>query len=284
MERAKLGGTCLHTGCIPTKTLRSSADVLEMSGRLAEFGITGECALKADMPAIVNRKRKVTATLQTGLEKTCAQLKVRVVYGKAELVSAKLVRVTTAAVSYTHLDVYKRQIQGDPVYLFIYIDITDITEQRVLQKKLEERSELLRNALEMAERANRAKSDFLSRMSHDIRTPMNAIMGMLSIAKKSWDDPDRVRDCLDKVENSARFLLALINDILDMAKIESGKAILKKKAFDFAAFTRNLAAMFYGQAETKQVRFQVLLGRKMCIRDRCMSCHAGYDGSPPRGP
>jgi len=57
VERAKLGGTCLHTGCIPTKTLRSSADVLEMSGRLAEFGITGECALKADMPAIVNRKR-----------------------------------------------------------------------------------------------------------------------------------------------------------------------------------------------------------------------------------
>ena len=96
VERAKLGGTCLHTGCIPTKTLRSSADVLEMSGRLAEFGITGECALKADMPAIVNRKRKVTATLQTGLEKTCAQLKVRVVYGKAKLVSAKLVRVTTA--------------------------------------------------------------------------------------------------------------------------------------------------------------------------------------------
>ena len=57
---------------------------------------------------------------------------------------------------------------------------------------------------------------------------MNAIMGMYSIAKKNWDDPDRVRDCLDKVENSARFLLALINDILDMSKIESGKAILKK--------------------------------------------------------
>lgn len=96
VERAKLGGHMPAHGCIPTKTLRSSADVLEMSGRLAEFGITGECTLKADMPAIVNRKRKVTATLQTGLEKTCAQLKVRVVYGKAELVSAKLVRVTTA--------------------------------------------------------------------------------------------------------------------------------------------------------------------------------------------
>lgn len=154
-------------------------------------------------------------------------------------------------------------IQGDPVYLFIYIDITDITEQRELQKKLEERSELLRNALEMAERANRAKSDFLSRMSHDIRTPMNAIMGMLAIAKDSWGDPDRVRDCLDKVESSAKFLLVLINDILDMSKIESGKAILKKKPFDFAAFTKNLATMFYSQAEKKRVRFQVLLGRSV---------------------
>lgn len=96
VEQGKLGGTCLHTGCIPTKTLRSSADVLEMGGRLAEFGITGECALKADMPAIVNRKRKVAATLQTGLEKTCAQLKIRVICGKAELVGAKLVRVATA--------------------------------------------------------------------------------------------------------------------------------------------------------------------------------------------
>lgn len=149
-------------------------------------------------------------------------------------------------------------IRGDPVYLFIYIDITNITEQGVLQKKLEEHSELLRNALEMAERANRAKPGFLSRMSHDIHTPMNAIMGMLSTAKESWDDSDRVRDCLDKAESSARFLLALINDILNMSKIESGKAILKKKTFDFAALTRNLAAMFYGQAEKKQVRFQVL--------------------------
>ncbi len=96
VERAKLGGTCLHTGCIPTKTLRSSADVLDTGSRLAEFGIAGECSLRADMPAIVTRKRKVTATLQTGLEKTCAALKVRVIHGTAELVNAGLVRVRTA--------------------------------------------------------------------------------------------------------------------------------------------------------------------------------------------
>lgn len=148
-------------------------------------------------------------------------------------------------------------VRGDPVYLVVYIDITDITEQRELQKKLEERSEMLRNALEMAERANRAKSDFLSRMSHDIRTPMNAIMGMIAIAKESPEDPRRVLDCLGKVETSANFLLALINDILDMSKIESGKMVLRKKAFDFAGFIRNLTTMFYAQAQKRGIRFQV---------------------------
>ncbi len=146
---------------------------------------------------------------------------------------------------------------GDPIYLVIYIDITDITEQRELQKELEERSVMLRSALEMAERANLAKSDFLSRMSHDIRTPMNAIMGMVAIAKESMGDPRRVADCLDKVESSAKFLLSLINDILDMSKIESGKMVLKKKTFDFAAFIGSITTMFYVEAEKRGINFHV---------------------------
>ena len=68
IERAPLGGTCLHTGCLPTKTLRSSADALDTVARLREFGIAGDCTATPDMSAIVARKRKVTATLQTGLE------------------------------------------------------------------------------------------------------------------------------------------------------------------------------------------------------------------------
>lgn len=151
----------------------------------------------------------------------------------------------------------------DPVYLVVYIDITDITEQKELQKRLEERSEMLRSALEMAERANRAKSDFLSRMSHDIRTPMNAIMGMIAIAKDSLDDTTCVEDCLNKVETSAKFLLSLINDILDMSKIESGKMILKKKYFDFAVFIRNITTMFHAQAQKKGVRFRVTVGEDL---------------------
>lgn len=96
IERAHLGGTCLHTGCIPTKTLRSSADALDTVARLKEFGIAGGCDAVPDMPAIVARKRKVAATLQTGLEKAAAQLKVRVVRGEAALVNAGLVKVASA--------------------------------------------------------------------------------------------------------------------------------------------------------------------------------------------
>ena len=96
VERAQLGGTCLHTGCIPTKTLRSSADALETVARLKEFGIAGDCSVAPDMPAVVARKRKVTATLQQGLEKTAARLGVRVVRGEGRLVNAGLVRVASA--------------------------------------------------------------------------------------------------------------------------------------------------------------------------------------------
>lgn len=113
-------------------------------------------------------------------------------------------------------------IADDPLYLTVFIDITDITELRKLQKQLEERTELLNTALEAAKQANAAKSDFLSRMSHDIRTPMNAIVGMTEIAGKYLSEPKRVQNCLQKIHLSSRHLLSLINDVLDMSKIENG--------------------------------------------------------------
>ena len=89
--------------------------------------------------------------------------------------------------------------EGDePIYLIVYINITDITEQRELQKKLEKQSKQLKEALKSAEQANQAKSDFLARMSHDIRTPMNAIMGMATIAKAHVDERERILDCMEK--------------------------------------------------------------------------------------
>ena len=81
-----------------------------------------------------------------------------------------------------------------------------------------------------AERANRAKSEFLSNMSHDIRTPMNAIVGMTAIASANLDNTDQVKSCLKKIALSSKHLLGLINDVLDMSKIESGKLTLNMDA------------------------------------------------------
>lgn len=86
-----------------------------------------------------------------------------------------------------------------------------------------ETKQLLQDALARAENASLAKSDFLSKMSHDIRTPMNAIIGMTALAATALDRPERMRDCLDKIAVSSKHLLGLINEVLDMSKIESGK-------------------------------------------------------------
>lgn len=99
VERAEVGGTCLNWGCIPTKTIKASAEALETAGRLAEFGIVPEdgekARFRADMAAIVARKERVRKVLCTGLEKTCASLKVRLVRGQAEFAPGRTVLVRT---------------------------------------------------------------------------------------------------------------------------------------------------------------------------------------------
>nr|WP_249316781.1 histidine kinase dimerization/phospho-acceptor domain-containing protein [Gehongia tenuis] len=98
-------------------------------------------------------------------------------------------------------------IDGAPVYLLTYIDVTDLTELREMQAKLEEQKQQLQDALAGARKANAAKRDFLSRMSHEIRTPMNAIIGMTTIAAAHLDDRDRIEDCLGKTSFSSKHLL-----------------------------------------------------------------------------
>lgn len=110
VESAHLGGTCLNCGCVPTKTLKASAEALETARRAAEFGLTGACDLTVDMPAVVARKRRVTETLRGGLEKTCAKLKVRVLRGRGQVVSSSLVRVKGEDGSVT-------EVAGDKVIL-----------------------------------------------------------------------------------------------------------------------------------------------------------------------
>ena len=126
----------------------------------------------------------------------------------------------------------------------------DITE---LQQKEEEIKETIEAARNEAERSSQAKSDFLSNMSHDIRTPMNAIIGYTNIAKSHMDESDTVGDSLDKISSSSKYLLSLINDILDMSKIESGKIQLSTGDCDLSEIFSRIADITRSQAEKKSL-------------------------------
>jgi len=109
----------------------------------------------------------------------------------------------------------------------------------------------LKDALASAEQANKAKTAFLSNMSHEIRTPMNAIIGLDNIALNDPDTPERTRDYLTKIGTSAEHLLALINDILDMSRIESGRMVLKDEEFSLSKLLESINTMFSGQCMEK---------------------------------
>lgn len=132
-------------------------------------------------------------------------------------------------------------------------DVTDVVRQEQKQK------EELAAALVAAEQANAAKSDFLSRMSHEIRTPMNAIIGMSTIAIQALGDDEQVADCLSKIGISSRFLLSLINDILDMSRIESGKMLLKNEKIPTEDFINGVNSICYAQAEAKGVDYECIV-------------------------
>lgn len=118
-------------------------------------------------------------------------------------------------------------------------------------RREEEQREMLAQAVERAEAANHAKSDFLSRMSHDIRTPMNAILGMTSVATMHIDEKERVLDALEKITVSGKHLLGLINEVLDMSRIESGKVSLTESAFNLSDTIESLLTVFRSQMEVK---------------------------------
>nr|WP_296064493.1 ATP-binding protein [uncultured Mediterraneibacter sp.] len=132
-------------------------------------------------------------------------------------------------------------------YLLIFSDITN--EYHLRQKALED--------LKKAEKESRAKTDFLSNMSHEIRTPMNGIQGLLALARANVNDRNLMDAYLDRTEKLSQFLLTLINDILDISRIESGKMELEKEVFDLRELATRLDTMFRKTAEAKGIHWKV---------------------------
>ena len=133
--------------------------------------------------------------------------------------------------------------------LFVYVHYTDLL--------MRERNQRLELEKSVAEAQNRAKSVFLSNMSHDIRTPMNAIIGYTNLARREEGNPAPTQDYLDKIETSSQHLLALINDVLEMSRIESGKMDLENVETDLVDAMNKIRDMFAQQMAQKELRFSV---------------------------
>ena len=140
---------------------------------------------------------------------------------------------------------------------FIVVGLRNIDQQ--IREELEQKT-LLEEALGYANRANEAKSTFLSNMSHDIRTPMNAIVGFTELATRHIGDPERVEEYLSKIKTSGNHLLNLINDVLDMGRIEQGKLSLDEGPCDLNEVFAALEEILAPEVESKQLEFDVTTG------------------------
>lgn len=140
--------------------------------------------------------------------------------------------------------VYDRKTKRESVVVHGMILFRDTSEFH----SREEREKIqLQDAFRAADSASRAKTEFMNRMSHDVRTPINGIMGMLDIIRKNRQDEAKVDDCLDKINLSASHLLALVNDVLDMNKLESGKETIESASFDLTHLMDDVASLVNAQ-------------------------------------
>ena len=130
-----------------------------------------------------------------------------------------------------------------------------ISEMEEANKNLKKAKNIAIEALQTAENANKAKTDFLSNMSHDIRTPMNAIIGIISLIRHNAGDKEKVIEYADKIAISSQHLLGIINDVLDMSKIEAGKTVFKYSDFSILDSIEELNTIFHSQANEKNQSF-----------------------------
>ncbi|MCI8517848.1 MAG: response regulator [Hungatella sp.] len=148
-----------------------------------------------------------------------------------------------------------RRDDGSPIsFVGLFVDIDD---EKKMEQRLEQQKIDLQDALAAAQHANRAKTTFLNNMSHDIRTPMNAIIGFTSLAATHIDNTEQVEDYLAKITTSSNHLLSLINDVLDMSRIESGKVKIEEKETSLPEIMHDLKTIVQADITSKRLEFYI---------------------------
>ena len=148
-----------------------------------------------------------------------------------------------------------RREDGSPItFVGLFVDIDD---EKKMEEQLEKQKIDLEDALAAAQHANRAKTPFLNNMSHDIRTPMNAIIGFTSLAAAHIDNTEQIKDYLSKITTSSNHLLSLINDVLDMSRIESGKVKIEEKETSLPEIMHDLKTIVQADIASKQLDFYI---------------------------
>ena len=127
--------------------------------------------------------------------------------------------------------------------IILFKDISEFHEQEDRER------ERLQVAYEKADLESRAKTEFMNRMSHDIRTPINGILGMIQMIRKNYKDQEKIEECVDKMDLSVQHLSELVNDVLDMSKLESGHLTVHEEPFDLEDLMKEVAVLMQGQLE-----------------------------------
>lgn len=220
-------------------------------------------ALQAAMDELIAKQDKAIDFAMDHTEDETTEYITRYVYPQYDLISDRLTTIIDFADQkiYELTETSRRTAMLSMLVALLLstgIMLLSVYSSRREQKSIEtlkNREHALQDALLMAQKANSAKKDFLSCMSHEIRTPLNVITGMTAIAGAHLDDRDRVKDCLSKVTFSSRHLLSIINDVLDMAKMEEGKLSINNEPFQLQQLLEPLADSFNAQAAELGLQF-----------------------------
>ncbi len=239
----------------PCAILEESYSIMEVSPEACVCGCLIKISVAVSEEVTETKLQRITFVFrQTGDRWLCVHLHAS---SPDQIPSASAAQAEAAVLRFT--DGGENNLRG------IY---QDVTESEALRKQAEwemrqrerQARQALEEAYEAASRANQAKTEFLSRMSHDIRTPMNAIMGMTAIARQKGDDREQVDYCLEKIAQSGAQLLHLINEVLDMSKIESHNFTITETVFSIADVVNEIIHLIRPTTDQQRQTFDVDIG------------------------